>query len=209
MKIFVVGQYKEYADFIYNHKHVDSIEKADIVIFTGGADVSPILYDEKNKYSYSDNLRDMEELSAWAMAKAEEKPCLGICRGSQFLTVINGGKLIQDVDNHGIMGTHNITNNNKECPVKQLEITSTHHQMLYPFNLSKDKYEIIAHSSERRSTKYLTGFGSYSKDEVEVEPEIVFYNKSKDLAIQGHPEYMDLDSNAVKYCNWLINKYLL
>ena len=36
--------------------------------------------------------------------------CVGVCRGSQFLCVMNGGLLVQDVGYHGVFGTHAIYN---------------------------------------------------------------------------------------------------
>jgi len=209
VKIYIVGDQLNYANFIDDHKLVYSIEECDIVLFTGGEDVSPILYDEENKYSYSNSNRDKYEAEIFIDAMLLNKSCLGICRGSQFVTVMSGGKLIQDVDKHAIGDTHSIINTNDQYHVKELEITSTHHQMMYPFNLDYEDYEIVAYSPVNRSTEYLTGFGEYTEDQVPCEPEIVFYPETNSLAIQGHPEHMDKDSDAVKYCNWLIKKYLL
>ena len=209
IKIYIVGNQLNYANFIYNHKLVDNMEEADLVIFTGGEDVDPAIYGEKNIYSSINTIRDAKEVSEFLDAMLQDKPCIGICRGAQFVTAANGGKLIQDVDNHAIGGTHSITNTNNQYPAKELEITSTHHQMMYPFNLDYEDYEVVAYSTVNRSTEYLTGFGEYTEDQVPCEPEIVYYPETNSLAIQGHPEYMDKDSEAVKYCNWLINKYLL
>jgi len=209
IKVYIVGNQLNYANFVYDHELVDTLEEADLVIFTGGEDVNPAIYDEENKHSYINAVRDSEEAEVFLDAMLQDKPCIGICRGSQFVTVMSGGKLIQDVDNHAITGTHSITNTNNSYPLKEIDITSTHHQMMYPFNLDEEDYEIVAYSTVRRSTEYNTGFGEYHEDEVPVEPEVVYYPETNSLAIQGHPEYMNKDSEAVKYCNWLINKYLL
>jgi len=80
---------------------------------------------------------------------------VGICRGSQFLTVMSGGRLFQDVSGHAIMGTHLI----KFKDGSSLGITSTHHQMMNPFYLSKNEYDLIAVSEKNRSSKYLTEIG--------------------------------------------------
>ena len=50
IKIYVVGNSTHYASWIDNHKLVDNIEDADIVLFTGGEDVDPKYYNEENPY---------------------------------------------------------------------------------------------------------------------------------------------------------------
>ena len=185
---------------------VDSIEEADLVVFTGGSDVDPALYDEKPHFTTSyDTGRDLREMRLFNECKNNNIPMLGICRGSQFLTIMNSGKLIQNVENHALWGHHNITFKDGEI----CWITSTHHQMMYPFNLPKEDYDIIAWSTNRRSDVYETGFGQYMAEDIHVEPEIVHYLKTKCLAIQGHPEYMEPDSQAVIKIKELIKDLLL
>lgn len=118
---------------------------------------------------------------------------------------MNGGKLVQDVQNHGLWGTHGITNDEVEY-----EITSTHHQMQYPYNLNKEDYDVLFKSSELRSPYYYEG-GNIEPDVImhNGEPEIVLYHKEgmpKCLAIQGHPEYMRPDAPVVEMLNNLINE---
>lgn len=209
LKVYITNKAYYYAEILPNYEIVASVESADLIIFTGGADVSPKLYGEENVYSYCDNVRDLDEEKVFKKAIENNIPCLGICRGSQFLTVMNGGKLIQDVDNHAIMGTHLIKNFDKEYKKNLLPITSTHHQMMYPFNLDKEDYKLIAISASKRSTIYLYDQGIYSAEDVTTEPEIVYYPKTNSLAIQGHPEQMDKECDTVKYVNFLIDKYLL
>lgn len=209
MKIYISDNQTNYINFIDNAELTSNLKEADLVLFTGGADVDPILYNEDNVYSSSNKQRDLAEGNLFLEALIYNIPCLGICRGAQLMTVLNNGKLIQDVDNHALPNTHVIKNWDKEYNKDYIEITSTHHQMMYPFNLEEDEYKIIASAIPRRSTEYRTGFGYYTEEQVSVEPEIVYYPINNTLAIQGHPEYMDKNSEAVKYCNWLINKYLL
>lgn len=120
---------------------------------------------------------------------------------------MNGGKLVQDCRNHAIWGTHGISNGKIEY-----EITSTHHQMQYPYDLKEEDYKVLYTSTEIRS------YDSYAGDNIDTskiysngEPEIVLYHKKgmpKCLAIQGHPEYMRKDSPVVNMLNNLINETL-
>ena len=52
-KIYVVGFGLHYMSWVNNAIHVENIEEADIVLFTGGEDVSPSLYGEENVLSFS------------------------------------------------------------------------------------------------------------------------------------------------------------
>lgn len=212
-KIYVVGNEKHYADFIDNRVLTDNIEEADIVIFTGGEDVSPSMYKcSKHPTTYSNLKRDKKEKQVFnKCVNLNTKLIIGICRGSQLLCVLNGGLLIQNVLNHAKFGTHAIINKNGEI----YDITSTHHQMQYPFNLKKEDYDILYKSYNNYSYEYegdkIDYEMIYNSTEGYVEPEIVLYHKQntpKCLAIQGHPEYMDPESNTVKMLNKLINSLL-
>ncbi len=197
VKVYVVGGDTNYAKFIENHKIVDRLEDADIVLFTGGEDVSPELYGaKKDPTTYSNLARDKYEQSVFNSVDGERQLCVGICRGAQFLAVMNGSKLIQDVPGHAITGTHTIRRYSPfigSLP-DELEITSTHHQML----------------DERRITK--RGRILYIST-IDNRPEIFAYENINDdrpscLCIQGHPEIMPTNSNAVLLCNSLIYRYL-
>jgi hypothetical protein len=121
---------------------------------------------------------------------------------------MNGGKLVQDCSNHAIFETHTIINNLNNT---LYEITSTHHQMQYPYNLNKEDYTIVATSYTNRSL-YYDGDGICSDMLfLKGEPEIVLYHKTmmpRCIAIQGHPEYMRKESPIVKWLNQYINDNL-
>lgn len=81
--------------------------------------------------------------------------------------------------------------------------------MLYPFNMPQDDYRIIAKASTNLSKTYLNGYDDEkSLPSNFVEPEIVWYPKTNCLCIQGHPEYMDKKSEAVRFINVLVEELL-
>lgn len=187
MNIFVVGGATNYANFIEGAQLVDNLEKADVVLFTGGEDVDPSLYGcEKHPSTHSNIKRDLEEKAIFEKVNPNKQVCVGCCRGSQFLCVMNGGLLVQNCYNHAIGYTHGITNGNMTY-----QITSTHHQMQYPYNLDGKDYSLLYIADEVRSGDY-EGDG-INEDTIYSlgEPEIVLYHKKglpKCLAVQGHPE---------------------
>jgi len=181
-----------------------TVSKNDInlVLFTGGEDVNPELYEEKvGKYTGVNAQRDKKEHNVFS--KLYGIPMLGICRGSQFLTVMAGGRLVQHVENHGQHHSISVIGGGT------YDITSTHHQMMYPYDLNEKFYELIGWSTYFRSNTYLDG----NNEEIKLsknflETEIVYYNKSKSLCIQGHPEMSSCPENTKDYCLKLIQKYL-
>ena len=205
MKVFVAGGALNYANFLEDVSLVDKVEDAEVVVFTGGEDISPDLYNcEPHPTTYCNPSRDLADKEIFKSIK-NNQIALGICRGSQFLCVMNGGLLIQNVTGHMIEGTHEITNDDIIY-----HIPSTHHQMQYPFNLCNDDYDVLFHSKNRLSDCYE---GDQIDHEMIInygEPEIVFYHKSghpKCLSVQGRVEMIP-DSPVAKMISNLIKKLL-
>lgn len=206
-KVYVVGPEKHYSKWLYDHTLVDKVEDADIVLFTGGEDVDPSLYDcEKHPTTHSNIRRDLREKAIFEKVRPDQA-CIGICRGSQFLCVMNGGKLVQNIGGHAMFGTHEIRSFLRSSTY---EITSTHHQMQYPFNLKEHIDYTPLFYSRRRLSIYYEGDGI---EEPPYEPEIILYHregKPKCLAIQGHPEMMVANPNTpiIPMLNKLVDDYL-
>lgn len=196
VNIFTIGDY-------INNK----VANVDLVLFTGGADVNPKLYNEnKGSNTYINSDRDDEEYQLFHNI-GTRTPKLGICRGAQLLTVLNKGKLIQDVTNHT---SSHLCEGHYHGDIIEFMMTSTHHQMMYPFNLPTTDYKILAWSTYHKSSVYLNG----EDKEIELpsnflEPEIVYYPKYNSLAIQGHPEFGDVSDRTLRIIINYINNYLL
>lgn len=117
---------------------------------------------------------------------------------------MNGGRLVQNCTGHGICGTHGITDGEIT-----LQITSTHHQMQDPYNLNKNKYNIMFYATPSRSDSYI-GAKEHSNLLHTKEPEIVEYHvpdKPKCLAIQGHPEIMQ-GTKTTEFLDNLLKKFI-
>lgn len=209
-KVFVVGTGIGYADWIEPKELVNDISQADVVLFTGGEDINPKLYgQEAIDGVYFNDARDRREIEAFNQVRKDQL-CVGICRGLQLFNVLHGGILVQDVSNHilgwGSVGyTHEIHNR-----LFQYEITSLHHQMVYPFNLNPEHYKIIYWTSPR--SDHYSGFDiNVQAFQSKGEPEVVLYTNPEKpvcLGIQGHPEMMPDDSPVNKMLNELVNDCL-
>lgn len=175
-------------------------EEADIIVFNGGEDIATELYGEKpvmRRIPRVVSTRDQDERYVFEKYSAMGKFFLGICRGAQLLNVLNGGKLWQHVNNHGL--SHPITDSSGDTYIA----TSTHHQMMRPGKLG----EVIATALEA-TAKMADGVsfeGSQDRN-VEADVEIVWYKGNRTLCIQGHPEYVP-GSEFANYCLKLIKDH--
>ena len=116
---------------------------------------------------------------------------------------MNGGILVQNCDNHAIGYTHGITNGKLVY-----DITSTHHQMQYPFVIDPKHYDLLYWSENFRSRYYEGEDVRGDVIRAKGEPEIVLYhtpNMPKCLAIQGHPEMMRNEAPTLEMLNKLID----
>ena len=192
MKILVVGGDTHYASWIdreieFLESKLENVQQADLVLLTGGADFSPKYYGTGvNKKTHSDPERDKMEVEFFDKAKNYGISMIGICKGAQVLTALQpNGYLIQHVNGHAVFSPHEIQFGNG----KKMLATSTHHQMMYPWNVKN--HEIIAWAATNLSDIY-----EFSREKNSVlrlpdgiEPEIVYYNNTKCLAIQPHPSH--------------------
>lgn len=177
----------------------DSPEKADFVIFGGGPDVNPIFYDaEKHSTTSFDSKRDEADMKLYEFCLAEGIPMVGICRGAQFINVMMGGKLYQDLDGHNVPHVMWDIKGRRQIP----RISSSHHQAV--MNNEKGGMEILADS--RVSTfraidphhREIRAEGSRYAYDIEA----YFYRDICALGFQGHPEYRGF----TEYSQWAMEK---
>ncbi len=206
---------------INGHEVVEEIEDAEVVCFTGGADVNPELYGEvpHKLSSFQNPRRDIAEMLAYNYSLEKQKAMVGICRGAQMLNVLNGGKLFQHVDNHA--ATHDILDiaNNK-----WIKATSTHHQMMRPgpqailravavaptgealrsLCVRKEAYKISYYIGGRPfSLKEVRKTLRNSREFVDIDPacdpEVLYYYNTNSLCFQPHPEFGSASKELVEF----------
>lgn len=189
LRVFVVGGGFQYTKMFFDagFKGARSVEDADFVCFTGGEDVDPSLYNEKPLTGTHFNpKRDQVESYIYGECLALKKAMVGICRGGQFLNVMNDGKLWQHVNNHAIRGSHEVIDKRTGEVVHNM--TSTHHQMMIP---AVDGQVIaVANLATHKKAEKLEWNGEPKTwDDVEV----VWYKNTNSLCFQPHPEFQHGD----------------
>lgn len=205
LSVFVQGQFANSATrriFKDRGFTVEDIPaKADIIVWTGGEDINPEMYDEKAiPGTYFNTRRDLQDIAVYNAAEADKKALIGICRGAQLLNVLNGGKMWQDVNNHGSTVHQVFDNITKEF----YPVNSIHHQMMIPpkwaeivgwnaLSTNKESYS--------RSWAKMDGTG-----ETEIDPEVVWFPKTRALCFQGHPEFGH--KPTTEYFFQLVDRYI-
>lgn len=162
----------------------DNVEDACLVQFTGGADVSPSLYGEANIASQCNPDRDRQEALIFRHALAQKRPMAGICRGGQFLNVMCGGKMWQDVDGH--LGTHDAIDTLTGTTIR---VTSTHHQMMIPGPTGQIVLTAACSSSRTKGGHIGEKRSIIFSGRGHTDIEGIFYNENGCLCFQPHPEY--------------------
>lgn len=184
---------------------VDEIYTADLIQFTGGTDVSPYLYGEKQHPKTHPNAeRDKREVIVFAVALRDNIPMVGICRGAQFLNVMCGGKLWQDVSGHAVGAAHEVVDLVTD---ESFRATSTHHQMMKPGKGGK----VIGVADESKWRSGMSNSGKVIHYQLKAlndfDPEIVLYPSHNTLCFQPHPEYAGIPDLSERYFRY-IYKYL-
>ena len=144
-------------------------------------------------------MQEILEMNLIRSATKAGKVVFGICRGIQGLTIYNGGSLIQHI-NHP--SRHNVINERGET----YEFNSCHHQMCNPFDLPKEDYRVLAWA-DNLSPMHLVENNINLK--IDIEPEVLYFPKSRHIGAQGHPEWMSESSKAVINMNNYIDELLL
>lgn len=177
---------------------VDQVEKADMICYGGGSDVSPMLYDEiKHPLTLTNSARDEYDHELFLTS---DLPSVGICRGGQFLHIMNGGTMFQNVKNHN---TPHVAYDALDG--KQLVVSSGHHQMMIP----NEDSELIMYSKVGGIREY-NQVGDHDDNEYTDVPEAeaLFYEETQSLCFQPHPEWVSDSDPLVDYFFLLISQYL-
>lgn len=199
LEVFVVGdayEQKAFADMFIRAKcqKAKSPLTADLVIFTGGEDVDPVLYGESPHSTTSwDVDRDNADMAIYQMCVDNGIPMFGVCRGAQFLHVMHGGKLYQHIDNHN--GDHSMWDRRSNSLIKR--VSSVHHQCC--IENRNGGMEVIADSNVA-SVRWRNPTDKTVGPLADVEA--FFYRSTCSFGVQGHPEYKGYN----EFMRWTLNK---
>ena len=159
------------------------IREAKLIIFSGGADINPEIYNQENTYSFVDYKRDSVELKILNWALKMNKKILGVCRGHQLINAYLGGDLVQDLHknlNVRHRGDHKLIYLTEDSLIKSLfhKVNSLHHQGVIKAG------EGLIPTSEFKGV-----FESCESKNI--------------ITVQFHPEFMLWKPETIKFFNYI------
>lgn len=178
------------------------LEKGDVLLVWGGADIHPSLYNKKHSpqsgaWGSRPSHRDMVEWTMMQRAVELGIPIIGVCRGAQMLCALAGGYLMQHITGHAGPNHLVVTNDGQEFVVNSL-----HHQMMVP---GKTNHTVLARSKTLLSSVYWDEEKTVDHND---EPELIIFNDVKGFAVQWHPEMMAPHCEATVYIKKALEKHL-
>ncbi len=187
-----LGADLELVELSFLKNNIDELDNCTGLVLTGGVDVIPAISGGASQYpNMPDEFlpkRDEFERLIYAYAKDKRRPLLGICRGMQYINILEGGKVLDDL---GLANEqHRRTSIDKIHGLDVLKSTllheitgldtgyvnSAHHQAIDPRQLSSSLL-ISAYSNTEDATIEAIEFKDKS-------------NKAFMMGIQWHPERM-------------------
>ncbi len=164
--------------------------QCDGFVLTGGVDTHPSFYNGKTIYNNSPSAfqieRDHFEEKIYRYSQLNQLPVLGICRGMQLINVLEGGKLIQDLDNgnerhrkeesdkvHSIVAENSSLLHNVSGSLSG-RVNSAHHQAIDPDGIGNN---LIVNAYDDDDEKIIEGLEFKNKT-----------GKAFMLCVQWHPE---------------------
>lgn len=187
-----LGDDLELIELSFEKNNVKDIELCAGFLLTGGIDVTPSFYGGTLDYPGQPDVflpqRDEFEKLIYEYSQAFKIPVLGICRGMQYINILEGGKVLEDIGPANLIHKKeaedkvhpvNIGHNSMLYAIIGAEngiVNSAHHQGVTKYSLSRN---LIANSYADSPDQLIEGLEFKDKT-----------GKSFMLAVQWHPERM-------------------
>nr|WP_294869596.1 gamma-glutamyl-gamma-aminobutyrate hydrolase family protein [uncultured Pedobacter sp.] len=196
-----LGDEIELIELSFQKDNIYDFQLCDGFVLTGGIDVVPELYGGAQDYPHKPDVflpeRDQFELQIYTYSQDHKVPVLGICRGMQYVNILEGGKVFEDngeqvnqIHKKGAQDKVHGVNVKKESllysvtGVEKGEVNSAHHQGINP-NYLGDNLMVSAYSDTDDGIIEALEF----KDKTD---------KAFMLGVQWHPERMkEKESNPL------------
>lgn len=187
-----LGDDLELIELSFEKNNVKDIELCAGFLLTGGIDVTPSFYGGALDYPGQPDFflpeRDEFEKLIYEYSQTFKIPVLGICRGMQYINILEGGKVLEDIGPANLIHKKeaedkvhqvNIGHNSMLYAIIGLKngmVNSAHHQGVTEYSLSNN---LMANSYADSTDLLIEGLEFKDKT-----------NKSFMLAVQWHPERM-------------------
>lgn len=150
-----LGDDIELVSLSYLQNNMEDITTCDGLVLTGGIDVLPSYYGGAENYPHQPAKfspeRDAFEKQLYEYSQQHHIPVLGICRGLQYINILEGGKVYEDIGD-AANTIHKKETNDKIHAVhikkdtllhaitgqEEGQVNSAHHQAIHPAHLGKN-----------------------------------------------------------------------
>ena len=211
MKAYFVSGSKDLLNFFSGIEVTDNIKEAKLVVFTDGPAVSPSLYKEKKLSGLTevkhDINRDRSDKAIYTRL-SKDQIAIGIGRGSGFLAVMNGAKLVQYTTKKNRNFSYDVTFRSANSKSYKFAVLSNNYQPIYPCDCNPEEYTVLGVSKDTSdyycNDKEITRTLRYYGD-----PELVVFHKKNNpvsICIQFRPDLMP-KSYPSKIVAQTISKY--
>ena len=183
---------------------IDTLERLDGIIFTGGGDFDPKWFNEAPhpKLGTINTVRDHAELLTVKHAYNRNIPMLGICRGIQAIAISLDGHIAQDISdrtthNHSQEEDRPVTTH--EVTIRSEEIQASILQSLYPtptIRVNSFHHQAVDNPGKRFRTIATSPDGIIEAMESTEHKPI--------MGVQWHPEW--LGDDGLPIFQWLVNE---
>jgi putative glutamine amidotransferase len=195
---WIAGEGVEIIQLSYTEKNTQDFDSCDGFVLTGGIDVHPQFYqntrlDYPNTTVFSE-ARDLFEIQVFEYACQQNKPVLAICRGLQLVNVALGGNLIQDLQESGFLNHRKGSEGDREHKIEVKPGT-----LLAQISGVQQGFVNSAHHQGIDQIADELNVSAYSADGVVEAIEYKDANKPFLLAVQWHPERMQIPATNVAF----------
>jgi acyl-CoA reductase-like NAD-dependent aldehyde dehydrogenase/GMP synthase-like glutamine amidotransferase len=182
----------ELVELSFEKNNTEEIYTCDGFVLTGGVDVDPSFYDGESDYKNKPGLfqpeRDRFEATIYQHSQLHKLPVLGICRGMQLINVLEGGKLIQDLNNGN-------ERHKKEESDKEHTIVAENNTLLYNIAGTGSGYVNSAHHQaiDPGAIGDNLKVNAFDDDDERIIEGLEFNDKTDKgfmICVQWHPERM-------------------
>src|SRR5690349_8602202 len=180
----------ELIELNFEKNNSEDIYRCDGFVLTGGVDTHPSFYNGETVYNNKPSAfqieRDHFEEKIYRYSQLNKLPVLGICRGMQLINVLEGGELIQDLDDGNARHKKEASDKEHKIIVEQNtllqkiagsvsgHVNSAHHQAIDPTAIGNN---LIANAYDDDDEKIIEGLEFKNKND-----------KAFMLCVQWHPE---------------------
>ena len=187
---------------------INTLDRLDGLIFTGGADYNPLWGGEQPERALGNvnKERDLAELLTVRLAYNRQIPMLGICRGMQTLALALGGKLTQDIystDSEQGKVPHRIKHSQDAARNE-----ATHTVALEAGSILAELYQTDRLFVNSFHHQAVADCGKRFKATAQAPDGIVEAMESREfkdiMGVQWHPEWLEED--GLKLFAWLVRR---